>query len=678
MVSPLPAVILLFCAIFATGVNANSICNFTSYQLYPHQEVKACLESIPFSAFVSNQTIRACTALIELNAFKDLDLSPPSPFENLAIDLAGELAKLKGVTFGSDHEFQQKISDIFSRLKDPHSIYVKPECYQPFIFAVPFRLNSTLENGAQVLRLDTLVPAYFTAHPEARDYLGKRLLKIKVDGTFIDPLVAIGDWAEKSCYFSKSQAARFNQAIKQDYWVRSMHLYGIPESNSTTVELETIGVVELPWLGLTGTTINGAADFASLCPIVNESASTANEATHHGGPSPIEMLRAFLYSHASTGSSDPAVPKTAMLRLASFMHTDAYQYQRSLIAAMKAVALAAPERFIVDVRGNGGGVVVRGYELVKYLVPNMFPLSGESVPSYACDACVNVVLAAAEPKYVVNVDVDVEQRPVHHLIDPACPIDQYDVRHNDVLDVFWSSFGGTMQADWISHKGYTDWYYPGKNRTFTNMSGAKFNHLFSSNFTLLSDLSFLEANPSPITFDPQHFAVLTDGLCGSTCAAFSKRLHEAHAAKMIGVGGVWVNGTAPTAPFDIASFAGGSVIDSQLIDQIRDQVSPSPQYTASELPSFPHELPRNGYLRFAFYDLYAWDWTVRQKGIPLEFLVNPADWVIPTWPAANDLTLNLLTSVFKLSAPTSTSAPRGKSMPMHPKCPRTPKCPMHP
>ncbi|KAJ4458313.1 hypothetical protein PAPYR_5995 [Paratrimastix pyriformis] len=393
------------------------------------------------------------------------------------------------------------------------------------------------------------------------------------------------------------------------------------------------------------------------------------------------IFQAFLYSHASTGSSDPAVPKTAMLRLASFMHTDAYQYQRSLIAAMKAVALAAPERFIVDVRGNGGGVVVRGYELVKYLVPNMFPLSGESVPSYACDACVNVVLAAAEPKYVVNVDVDVEQRPVHHLIDPACPIDQYDVRHNDVLDVFWSSFGGTMQADWISHKGYTDWYYPGKNRTFTNMSGAKFNHLFSSNFTLLSDLSFLEANPSPITFDPQHFAVLTDGLCGSTCAAFSKRLHEAHAAKMIGVGGVWVNGTAPTAPFDIASFAGGSVIDSQLIDQIRDQVkAQAPQYTASELPliparglvSPPHvslahppgtsaprpqlhvvppQLPRNGYLRFAFYDLYAWDWTVRQKGIPLEFLVNPADWVIPTWPAANDLTLNLLTSVFKLSAP---------------------------
>ncbi|KAJ4458279.1 putative mitogen-activated protein kinase [Paratrimastix pyriformis] len=125
----------------------------------------------------------------------------------------------------------------------------------------------------------------------------------------------------------------------------------------------------------------------------------------------------------------------------------------------------------------------------------------------------------------------------------------------------------------------------------------------------------------------------------------------AHAAKSFALGGIWVNGTAPTAPFDIASFAGGSVIDSQFIEELREEVlAKYPQYASI----FPAPFPRNGYLRFAFQEIYAFDWVTRQKGLPLEFLINPADVVLPYWPSASstqDASAETLTRLFKLSAP---------------------------
>jgi len=63
---------------------------------------------------------------------------------------------------------------------------------------------------------------------------------------------------------------------------------------------------------------------------------------------------------------------------------------------------------------------------------------------------------------------------------------------------------------------------------------------------------------STLDLSPSQVVLLTDALCGSTCACFSKHLAQLHNVYAIGFGGAYDSEDV----FDVASFAGGAVMDS--------------------------------------------------------------------------------------------------------------------
>ncbi|KAJ4458280.1 hypothetical protein PAPYR_5955 [Paratrimastix pyriformis] len=472
--------------LFMLGVSADPCQLGKGYTLHSYDETMTCIRSLPFSMDVANRTLETAISLVEMNVFKDIDLSPPAPFQNLAIDLTAELTAMKGVKMGSDYDFQEKLGNIFLRLKDPHSVYVKPTCYQAFIFVIPFRMNSSIENGQQVLRLASLVPAWYASHNETLSYLGKRVIGISYDASqpMQDPLETIAAWADKNCYMSKSPQARFNQAIKQDFFMRPLTLSGTPEHPTMGLRLEDIGDVVLPWLGLIVTDLNSTDDLARLCPVVAPGASANGAAveqelaghplpaslTHHTPLMPIwpaffratqteaasdyvdlqllyrdASMEAYYYKHTGTDTAaDPTVPPTAMLRIPSFSVDTSTAFQNGLVAAIEKIAASGAQRLLVDVRGNGGGLVSLGYATAGYLAPGVYPRTGE-----------------------------------------------YDIRHNPIMDQF-NSILGNSHADWINpYVTYTDWYTPGHSKQFTDMSGRSFNHTYSRTYTMASDNAIL-------------------------------------------------------------------------------------------------------------------------------------------------------------------------------------------
>lgn len=60
-------------------------------------------------------------------------------------------------------------------------------------------------------------------------------------------------------------------------------------------------------------------------------------------------------------------------------------------------------------------------------------------------------------------------------------------------------------------------------------------------------------------------ALLTDGLCGSTCALFMNRMQSVARVPATGVGGIWEEGP-PTS----SSFAGGNVISASYMFEVFD------------------------------------------------------------------------------------------------------------
>ncbi|GIQ88487.1 hypothetical protein KIPB_010743, partial [Kipferlia bialata] len=119
----------------------------------------------------------------------------------------------------------------------------------------------------------------------------------------------------------------------------------------------------------------------------------------------------------------------------------------------------------------------------------------------------------------------------------------------------------------------------------------------------------------------ENMIILTDALCGSTCSCFAKHAQESHSAVMVGLGGI--ASKYDEYQFDVSSFAGGSVLDSNYIQsQLTDDMH--------KTEGIPAPFPTDAYLRFAFEQVFSWD--PEDYTSPLEFKVNPTDVQIPYWP----------------------------------------------
>ena len=65
-----------------------------------------------------------------------------------------------------------------------------------------------------------------------------------------------------------------------------------------------------------------------------------------------------------------------------------------------------------------------------------------------------------------------------------------------------------------------------------------------------------------IDYDPTDVILVTDGLCGSTCSCFAKHLLQLQNIRAVYIGG----SNSSRDVFDVASFAGGTVMDSMAFE----------------------------------------------------------------------------------------------------------------
>lgn len=121
--------------------------------------------------------------------------------------------------------------------------------------------------------------------------------------------------------------------------------------------------------------------------------------------------------------------------------------------------------------------------------------------------------------------------------------------------------------------------------------------------------------------------VVTDGTCGSTCATFLNHAIEVNAVTVIGVGGIQEDETKLVA----ASFAGGSVMDSQSFEDIFKELNVKPDSDAD----IPDRMPRDNYIRFPYNALMSF----RDPTVAQEFVQYPVSYMVPYFqPIGLDVT----------------------------------------
>ncbi|KAH7829647.1 putative Peptidase family S41 protein [Monocercomonoides exilis] len=273
--------------------------------------------------------------------------------------------------------------------------------------------------------------------------------------------------------------------------------------------------------------------------------------------------------------------KLGVMHIASFSPMSDSDFVTWITASVDVLVKSkkAGYKMIIDVRGNGGGIVFLGTQLYHLLFPNMFPITPKY--SFVEGPANNEMFKAMEASAPII------------LITNYTTLDTiYDLLKLPARKIRRNTSTGQREQNWTQP--------------------------FAMNADRYFDILFTPLIPEEYRdkqmFDANDLLFVTDGECGSTCSQFLKHVKETQQAKVIGLGGAL---NQQTIPYDVASFAAGNVISSD-------------SFEGSNIPGIK-KFPRKGTsLSFVMNTGYSFDWKTPDE--ELEYKIIQPDEVYPLYP----------------------------------------------
>ena len=246
----------------------------------------------------------------------------------------------------------------------------------------------------------------------------------------------------------------------------------------------------------------------------------------------------------------------SVLRLASFTTSDGYWTSAVKAAVAGRSSYSLSGNLIIDVTGNGGGLVCLNYATMAYLINAWSDLS----QIYGSD--------------IVYSEYDLRESEILKLL--------YQGGDLDYTDAYSPINGSALR---------TAYYTKPTSRTIGSKTSS-YTQAFNWNPCGKSNAYF--GTPSQY-FDK--IIVLTDGRCGSSCAYFLTQLRENDKVRVVSYGGLYGE------PLATSSFAGGNVYT---WDYVRSVVTSAPanpfssyvafnvraNYSPSKYPATPRQFDR--------------------------------------------------------------------------------------
>lgn len=431
-------------------------------------------------------------------------------------------------------------------------------------------------------------------------------------------LEALLKWAVDNEFESKDPGSRFNRVLDSHYQQRVGSIFPLPENTQQTyVFVDSQGnskSVTVPWI----VDVLGNVNFDSHC-----TSSTKREAVQIADAmdTPIERRQMMRDRYPAMKGKENAARRNSraifadlqekpsiqafnlssqvvVARIYDFEPADSHAFLNTFDSLMDYAQGANIPYLILDLRGNGGGSICLGYQLINRLMHERHP-EGD-----------------------------------------------YDVIESDLMTALFRA-GNTEMT-------YKDLFGPG---FFSDASGNKVTDLsWYNNYRTLS-----RGGSSSNYSQPVHHAckykdvptdwvfkkvlVVTDGLCGSTCAVVSTHLADLDHVDTLVVGGI--NGQKQ----QYFSFPGGQVMGYSVLLQYAQALG------LITSPLMPRAFPNGAQQSFTFLEIYPWtilnaEQVPKQQAgadprltTPLEFIFDPADFRLPIWSFSDDDDLTLWNAV---------------------------------
>jgi hypothetical protein len=226
---------------------------------------------------------------------------------------------------------------------------------------------------------------------------------------------------------------------------------------------------------------------------------------------------------------------------------------------------------IIDVRGNGGGDICLGYQVVNLITGEIHPEGRyDIIQSPFATQLATKAVGAGYPPFSAE---------------------------------YWNKPDGTVFQD-------ISWYTPG-----ISYSRGGLTDLYSQRIYHACTYP-----PTPPAYLFQKIAVLSDGTCGSTCAVFTTHLDEVDNVITVAMGGI------SGQPMQYFSFPGGEVLQLGTVQAAASFLGITNQTLV------PAPFPTTADLTFAFLEIYPWFKNQTNLNLPLEFIFRAANHRLDVWP----------------------------------------------
>lgn len=578
--------VIFLCIIFVS-LTVSQDCAFKARgRLVDQATFLACSSQVRFNASIAAQTLDTLMKSMPSYAFIDaVKDSPIDGFQHFEIDILDELQEVAHTAYDRDADFQQDVSNIFLALKDPHTLYTKPrDCYSVFALQ-PLSFSSAVVKGKQIIFIDGIYG--YARDPLYKDIPFPDLLGAEVKYIDEQPaLEAIFEFAKDFVYISKDNGTCFTSALQGGYQQRPLVLMPTPLGHSQHIEVAfangTFASLHIPWgffftadtnytkTGCRRTLSRDNAEFRATHPVGKRTPLT--EFLDHELRMQVPQYKMKAQGKAKAGElPDIAIHNVSAdvlcLQITTFEPSSNADFLKVVSEVVALGSQGNVPYLILDVRGNGGGDICLGYQVISSLIT--------------------------------------ERNPIGH----------YDIKENPLIDALVSSSDPSTPLvganSWLDENGNpyqtNAWYTPPQYHVRGGVNGT-----YSSPSYLACD--FQEPTPQHLF---QKIIVLSDGLCGSTCAVFTSHLNEIDHVETAVIGGILNQGQQSW------SFPGGLVLSYDALVQLSGELGVTG-------PFVPNRFPNSAGVRFAWLEIYPWRES-DPSNVPLEFLFVPADHRIPLW-----------------------------------------------
>jgi hypothetical protein len=210
--------------------------------------------------------------------------------------------------------------------------------------------------------------------------------------------------------------------------------------------------------------------------------------------------------------------------------TEALQESQKVLREFFAGAVKdGKKKLIVDVRGNTGGTIAMGYEAFKQIFPDLEPYGATR---YRANEAFGIFSSAIADFVDNGTYANIQPEQYAQIVAQSTTWD-----YQNILDE-----NGTNFSD------FEDYFGPFKNNKdeFTALRRYNFSN-FEGGYPSSTEFNLTGYNdqapaPTKRPFESDNIVVMTDGLCGSTCAIFTQFMREQGKVHTIAVGGRPVNG----------------------------------------------------------------------------------------------------------------------------------------